>query len=177
LIAFLIWLVRVELFKQKLRERKIKLRRSLVLRLYITCAMDLEDPFYSIVRYAAHSFFFLGGIQLEFFWTLLAIFIAYTIWATAEVSRVLIAYYWTPSLKTLVVEDDLIASQLRGIKTQLTPTNVYEDIGRGFVIVIMVFLTQGFLISVVVRSNNAVSIDRFLGLFSPSCLRLCRHSN
>ena len=145
------WLYRVEVFKRRMRERKIVLERNLVLRAYITCAMDLDDPLYAMIRYAASAFLFLGGIQLDFHLTLLAMFIAYIFWATADVTRILVAFYWTPSLKNLIVEEDRLASQMRGITTQLSPSSVYEDIGRGYTIVLMVFVTQGILIAVVVR--------------------------
>ena len=145
------WLYRVELFKRKMRERKIALERNLLLRAYITCAMELDDPLYAVIRYTASAFLFLGGIQLEFHWTLFAMFMAYILWATADVMRILVAFYWTPSLKNLIVEEDRLASQMRGLTTQLSPSSVYEDIGRGYTIVIMVFLTQGILIAVVVR--------------------------
>jgi hypothetical protein len=49
-----------------------------------------------------------------------------------------------------VVTSDILESQMRGIKAELNPSNVYEDLGRGKTIVLMVFITQVILISFVV---------------------------
>jgi hypothetical protein len=149
-IGFLIWLRRVENFKKKMAERKIALERNVLFRSYISCAIDSDDPFYTIVSFGAASFLFLGGLQLQFKWTLLAMIVTYTVSSGGETARILIAYFCTPSLKTLVVTSDILESQMRGIKAELNPSNVYEDLGRGKTIVLMVFITQVILISFVV---------------------------
>ena len=148
------WVRRVHIFKQKMTAREIPLDHNLMVRAYISCALDSDEPFYAIVSFAALSFLFLGGIQLEYRWTLCAMLVTYTCSAIAEVARILLAFHYTPSLKALVIEGELVASQMRSIKAELNPTSVYEDLGRGHTIVIMVFVTQALLIMMVVSHFN-----------------------
>ena len=136
-----------------MKARDIPLDRNLMIRAYISCALDSDEPFYAIVSFGAVSFLFLGGIQLHYHWTLFAMAVTYSCSAMAEVARILLAFHYTPSLKVLVVEGELLASQMRSIKAELNPTSVYEDLGRGHTIVIMVFVTQALLIMMVVRDE------------------------
>jgi hypothetical protein len=170
-ISLIMWLRRVFVFRKTMKEREIPLHGHLWVRAFITCAMALDDPLYTIVRYAAASFLFLGGIQLHFRWTLLAMLLTYTASATAETARIVIAFLSTPSLKSLVVAGDgMLAAQMRGITTQLNPSSVYEDIGRGKTITFMVFITQAILISIVVRFRSSAVCAR---LYIPGISQLC----
>jgi hypothetical protein len=110
----------------------------------------MDNFFYTIVSFGAASFLFLGGIQLHFKWTLLAMIVTYTISSVGETVGILLAFKNTPSLQTLVVTSDVMASRMRSIKAELNPSSVYEDLGRGKEIVVMVFITQVILISFVV---------------------------
>jgi len=123
---------------------------NLLFRAYISCALDLDEPFYAIISFAALSFLFLAGLQLDYSRTLIAMGVTYTLSALAEVTRILLAFRYTPSLKTLVVEGEILEFQMRTIKAELSPSSVYEDIGRGNTIVVMVFFTQILLIMMVV---------------------------
>lgn len=150
------WLRRVQVLKTAMAQRKppIVLEGSTLVRAYISCAIDSDDPFYTIVSYGAVSFLFLGGIQLNYNATLLAMIVTYAASALGETLRILLAWKHTPSLADLVVTSEILASQMRSVKTQLSPSNVYEDLGRGKTIVLMVFFTQVILISFVVSLWN-----------------------
>lgn len=147
------WLSRVQALKRKMaaRDPPVILTGTALLRGYISCAIDSDSPFYVIVSFGAVSFLFLGGIQLDYKWTLLAMIILYTVSALGETVRVLLALSSSRSLADVVVTSGYLASKLRGVTTDLNPSNVYEDLGRGKTIVIMVFITQVILIAFVVR--------------------------
>ena len=144
------WVRRVQTYKTKLEDRKVIIDSNILLRVCISCAIDTEDAFYTIVSFGAASFLFLGGIQLNFKWTLLAMIVTYTVSSVGETLGILLAFFSAPSLERLVATSDIMASRMRGIKAELNPSSVYEDLGRGSTIVVMVFVTQVILISFVV---------------------------
>jgi hypothetical protein len=107
---------------------------------------------YTTISYGASSFLFLGAIQLNYQWTLLGMLVFYTFTSLGETVRVLLALSHANSLADIVVTSGFLASKLRTVSTELKPANVYEDLGRGTTIVLMVFVTQIILISFVVRN-------------------------
>lgn len=132
------------------KDPPIILKGNSQMRALISCAIDSDSPFYVIVSYGAASFLFLGGIQLNYEWTLLAMILVYVASAVGETIRVLLAFQSAKSLGDVVVTSALMASKVRGVSTDLRPSNVYEDLGRGRTIVFMVFITQVILIAFVV---------------------------
>ena len=142
------------------RNPPIILSGNTLIRAYISCATDTDSPAYVMVSFGAASFMFLGGVQLAYRWTLMAMFIVYNISALAESMLVLLAYWSSRSLSDLVVTTGYVASQLRGASSVLNPSSVYEDVARGNTIVIMVFITQVILISFVVRNLQSSEIFR-----------------
>jgi hypothetical protein len=146
------WLRRVGRFKERMAERNVTLEKHVLLRAYISCAIDSDDTFYALVSFVAASFLFLGGFQLHFKWTLLAMILTYTVTSVGETASVILAVRNTPSSKELIVTSDTMGSRMRNLKAELNPTSVYEDLGRDKTIVLMVFITQVILIVFVVRS-------------------------
>lgn len=146
------WHRRVEAFKTDMAALKppVILEGNLLARTWISSAIDSDSPAYVIVSYGAISFLFLGGIQLKYQWTLLATIIVYIVSSLGETIRILLAVASANSMSDVVVTSDLLTAKLRGVSTQLKPMNVYEDLGRGWTIVVMVFLTQVILIIFVV---------------------------
>lgn len=151
LFGFLMWCHRVHMLKRKMLEREppVKLTFNTMLRAYISCAIDSDSPFYTTVSYGASSFLFLGAMQINYEWTLLAMLAFYMITSLGETVRVLLALSHANSLADIVVTSGFLASKLRTVATELRPSNVYEDLGRGKTIVLMVFVTQIILISFV----------------------------
>jgi len=147
--GIIMWINRVRRLQEDMRKKKIELQGSDLMRAYISCAIDSDNPFYVIVSYAAASFIFLGGLQLDYEWALLAMISTYVITSSGEVVRVLLAFQHAESLEKLVVTSDLIAAKIRGVSTDLKPANVYEDLGRDRTIVMMTFCTQCILIAFV----------------------------
>ena len=143
----------MHVLKRKMAERQppIKLTWNTLFRVYISCAIDSDSPLYTTVSYCGSSFLFLGAIQMNYEWTLLAMVVFYTISSLGETVRVLLALSHANSLADIVVTSGFLASKLRTVATELKPSNVYEDLGRGYTIVLMVFVTQVVLISFVVR--------------------------
>lgn len=150
--AIFMWCHRIGKLKKKLAALNppIILTGNALARAWISCAIDSDSPFYVIVSFGAVSFLFLGGVQLDYKWTLLAMIILYTVSSLGETVRILLALSSSASLADVVMTSDILASQLRGVSTELKPSNVYEDMGRGKTIVVMVFITQVILISFVV---------------------------
>eukprot|EP00934_Nitzschia_sp_Nitz4_P000352 Nitzschia sp. Nitz4//scaffold45_size130396//32879//34533//NITZ4_003439-RA/size130396-snap-gene-0.123-mRNA-1//1//CDS//3329552368//352//frame0 len=150
-LGFVLWIQRVLALKAEMAAKNppIILQGNSMIRACISCAIDSDDSFYVIVSYSSVAFLFLGGIQLDYKWTLLGMIIVYTVSAVSEAIRVLLAFSSGRSLADVVVTSDLMASKLRGVSTTLKPSNVYEDLGRGRTIVFMTFLTQIILISFV----------------------------
>lgn len=154
LIGIGMWFYRIRALKKRMAARTppIKLTGNALMRALISCGIDSDSPFYVIVSYGSVSFLFLGGIQLHYKWTLLCMIVVYVISALGESARVLLAFSSARSLADVVLTSKFLASKLRTVSTELSPSNVYEDLGRGKTIVVMVFITQVILISFVVSS-------------------------
>jgi hypothetical protein len=118
----------------------------------ISTAIDAEEPFYTIASFSAFSFLFLGGLQLDYRISLMAMLGIFAITSVGDSVRVILAFLDATSLSDAVVSSDIMESSMRkAVETELKPANVYEDLGRGRTIIIMVFVTQVILISFVVR--------------------------
>lgn len=146
------WYRRVEALKAEMAALNppIILKGNSLARAWISCAIDSDSPAYVTISYGAAAFLFLGGIQLDYRWTLLAMISFYFVSSLGESVRILLAFSSARSLADVVVTSDFLASKLRGASTQLKPSNVYEDLGRSRTVVLMVFITQVILIAFVV---------------------------
>ena len=161
LFGFLLWVRRVYQTKQDVEKLGVKkpfgFGSGLLLRAMISRAIDNDDPTYTVVSFGAFSFLFLGGIQLSYQTTLVAMLIVYAVASFGDSARILLAVKSATSLQDVVQTSSIVHSSLRKKQqqqqatTKLNPSNVYEDLGRGKTIVIMVFVTQCILISFVVR--------------------------
>lgn len=147
IIGGIMWLRRLHALQKTLN---IKLRGTVLLRAMISVAIDSDEPFYTIVSFAAFAFLFLGGLQLDYEITFSVMLGTFALSAAGDSIRVLLAFKDAASLADVIVTSDIMKSKLRNVSTELKPHNVYEDLGRGKTIVIMVFITQVILISFVV---------------------------
>jgi hypothetical protein len=125
----------------------------------ISAAIDSDEPFYTISSFSAFSFVCLGGLQLNYEVTFAMMLVGFAISSLGDSIRVIVAYHDAASLADVVLTSNLLSSKLAKnskrqvvVTTELSPSNVYEDFGRGSTIVLMVFATQVILISFVVRS-------------------------
>jgi hypothetical protein len=145
------WLQRL----QKLKERKQgDLHGADLLRGMIACAIDNDSPYYTIVSYSAISFIFLGGIQVDYQITFLAMIGYYCIVSAGDTLRVLLAYWQYGSLSDVFIVSDMDVGLKDKHKEdkeekdqpfetmELQPNNIYEDMGREKTIVFMIFATQ-----------------------------------
>jgi len=132
---------------------KVPLIGSILFRALISAAIDSDEPFYTISSFSAFSFVCLGGLQLGYELTFSLMLVFFAIASLGDSVRVIVAYREAASLSDVVLTSNMTASHLRGDKmvttTELAPSNVYEDFGRGGTIVLMVFATQVILISFV----------------------------
>ena len=122
---------------------------NLMIRSWISAYIDNDDPGYTIVKMAAQSFLFLGGLQLNYQAAFTAVLIVFGLESLGDSVRVLLAFGGYSSLKELVVTSKDLQKVTRGV-AQLKPSNVYEDITRKRSVVFMVFATQCILIAFVV---------------------------
>lgn len=122
---------------------------NLAVRCSISAYIDNDDPGYTIIKMAAQSFLFLGGLQLNYQAAFTAILIVFGLESFGDSARVLLAFGGYSSLKELVVTSKDLQKVTKGV-AQLKPSNVYEDITRARSVVFMVFATQCILIAFVV---------------------------
>mmetsp|Transcript_3461 Transcript_3461/g.8227 ORF Transcript_3461/g.8227 Transcript_3461/m.8227 type:complete len:503 (-) Transcript_3461:256-1764(-) len=154
LFGVMMWARRVYQTKQDVEKLGVPFEGSTLLRAMISRAIDNDDPLYTVISFGAFSFLFLGGIQLSYQNTLVAMLIVYAVASFGDSARILLAVKSANSLKDVVQTSSIVHSSLRKKQeqlqsTRLNPSNVYEDLGRGKTIVIMVFITQCILISFV----------------------------
>jgi hypothetical protein len=146
------WIKRVINIKKKITEDGAKFEGSLAIRALISATVDSDSDsaMYIIVSFSAASFLFLGGSQLYYHNTVLIMTLYYTVTSFGESLWVYLAYKDANCLQDVVHTSAAMQSNLRYASVDLKPTNVYEDLGRGILIVLMTFCTQCVLVSFVV---------------------------
>jgi hypothetical protein len=136
--------------EKKITDHGEKFDGNLAIRALISATIDSDSPLYVIVSFSAVSFLFLGGIQLNYEMTLVAMIASYSVTSLGESLRVYLAYKNANSLKDVVHTSAIVQSTLHNVSMDLNPSNVYEDLGRGITIILMTFVTQLILIAFVV---------------------------
>ena len=156
LVALLQYVTRVRRFQKRymspqlLRTSSTTRRVSITLRTMISCYIDTDDQLFVISKYSAQSFWFLGGMQIDYktaFYFMMNIFALESI---LDSLRVVLAYQESESLKEYIPTSDAFIKRKTSEKDgslELKPTNVYEDLTRSYLVVFMVFVTQVLLIS------------------------------
>ncbi|KAL3922547.1 MAG: hypothetical protein SGILL_002146 [Bacillariaceae sp.] len=115
----------------------------------ISRAIDNDDPAYTVASFAAFSFLFLGGLQLSYQTTFISMIVVYAVMSLGDCLRIVLAFMSANSLSDVVQTSRIVHSKLRSVQATLHPSNVYEDLGRGKTIIVMVFFTQVLLIAFV----------------------------
>jgi hypothetical protein len=151
LLGFLMWVRRVYKFKQELVKLNLPFQGLTAIRAMISRAIDNDDAAYTVASFAAFSFLFLGALQLSYQKTFVSMIILYAVASVGDSARMILAMISVNSLADVVHDSCIVGAKLRKAKAILTPSNVYEDIGRSMTIVSMVLTTQVILISFVVR--------------------------
>jgi hypothetical protein len=119
----------------------------------LSALIDNDKPFYTIVKMAAQSFLFLGGLQLNYEAAFSAMLGNFGLESCADSLRVILAFREAHDASDCIVTSRSLRTQLNSKTMTLQPTNVYEDIGRDKLIVaMMVFITQCLLIAFVVSA-------------------------
>jgi len=144
-ITGLVWWfhrVRTQLSKKEI------ITANLFTRVMISAAIDNDRNLFTMVVYSGASFIFLGGIQIDYDTTLGFMVAIYTITCSMEVIRVLLAYHSVKSIdEQLVLSSNMMQRKYdKHLSKKLEPKNVYQDVGRKFHIVFMIFATQFILI-------------------------------
>jgi hypothetical protein len=143
-------IMRVINIKKKITDNGAKFDGNLASRALISATIDSDSSLYVIVSFSAVSFLFLGGIQLDYEMTLVAMIAFYSVTSLGESLRVYLAYKDANSLEDVVHTSAIVQSTLHNVSMDLNPSNVYEDLGRGKTIILMTFVTQLILIAFVV---------------------------
>lgn len=146
--AILLWVLRFRRISKAIE--KSNRSTKLCIRAMISAAIDNDSPQYTVVKLAAQSFLFLGGIQLNYELAFIIMLSWFAFESSLDTLRILLSFVEYEDFAHLVVTSTSMRKQIKKTSTQLTPGNVYEDLSREAYIVIMVFLTQGILISFVV---------------------------
>lgn len=123
---------------------------NLAVRAMISALIDIDSPVYTIVKTTAQSFLFLAGIQLNYETAFIVMLAYFAFESSLDAFRTLLSIVEYQDFNDLVVASNRLRTQIKKTNTQLTPSNVYEDLSRASYIVVMVFITQALLISFVV---------------------------
>lgn len=153
------WIRRVWQCKKEIESLNVPFKGITVLRAMISRAIDNDDSAYTVASFAAFSFLFLGGLQLSYQKTFASMIIVYAVVSLGDCLRIVLAMMSANSLSDVVQTSHIVHSKLRSVQATLTPSNVYEDLGRGTTIITMVFITQILLIAFVVRHSNVRGED------------------
>lgn len=125
-----------------------------LLRGMIACAIDNDSPYYTIISYSAVSLIFLGGIQIDYQNTFVAMICYYCLVSGGDTMRVLLAFYEYGSLSDVFIfsemdtglkdkhKEDKEERDRKFETMEVEPSNIYEDMGREKTIVFMIFATQ-----------------------------------
>jgi hypothetical protein len=163
-LGFVYWIFRVRQLKRDFNVTQ--LTHSLRFRVWISAFIDNDAPMYTILKMAAQSFLFLGGLQHNYELAFSVMLGFFGLESSLDSLRVLIAFHEATSLRDVVVASESLKASCKDLKhiTQLKPNNVYEDLSRDKMIIFMVFITQGVLIAFVV-SVSSMNISFSLSFF------------
>lgn len=157
-VGFIYWILRLQQKRRTLTAAGASFHGRLLLRAMISAFIDSDDAGYVIVKMAAQSFFFLGGLQYDYELTFIVMLGYFAFESCFDTLRILLAFSEVKSLKDLIVTgsnlQSLIRESLKAPTIVLSPTNVYEDLSRPKSIVLMVFITQCVLIAFVVSARR-----------------------
>ena len=151
IVTFVRYRKRVEKIKSKFADGEFT--GSLRTCAKISAYMDHhEEPSFAILRVCAKAFLFLGLCQWKYHVGFIIMMVCLMVESSLDTFRVLSAYWNCKRLGSLSVIADEEAHDLRDTAT-LCPTNVYEDLTRPRSIAILVFLTQVFLVGLVMDDS------------------------
>jgi hypothetical protein len=153
-IAFVLWIVRVGQLKQKWGKIHPDIPFTGILRIrgMISVGTECEHPGYVMINFAAFSFVFLGCIQLDYELGLMLQLFVYFFTAFAQTFGVLLGYWSYDKVTDLIPTSSSMAHAIKNGAAhggKIKPSSVYEDLGRNIKIVVMVFLTQLLMITLV----------------------------
>lgn len=149
LLAWGLWWKRVNKMQKFIG--KDRLTFNLRVQSWISAYDDNDEPLYTIAKMSAQSFLFLGGLQLYYRYWFAIMLCTFTLESFLSSLQTLLCYWETDDINNIVAVSREVRAELRKHPlTVLEPTNVYEDLTRGLLIVTMVFITQAILISFVV---------------------------
>ena len=119
-------------------------------RTMISCYIDTDDPVFVITKFSAQSFWFLGAMQINYATAFAFMMKIFTAESILDSLRVILAVYESDSLKNYIPTSDSFIKRKEQSFVELLPTNVYEDLTRSFLVVLVVFVAQVLLICFVV---------------------------
>lgn len=160
LIEIVLLIHRVQKIKKQLGLKNLS-GGSLRIRALLTAYIDNDSALFTCIKMASQSFIFLGGLQLNYRLAFSVILAVFAFESCFDSLRVLLCFWESKSLDNVQVVSRSVRTELRKHPlTVLQPSNVYEDLTRGSVIVGMVFATQCILISFVVRQETLLWLLR-----------------
>ena len=145
LVAFLQYVHRVRRFNQYVLGNQGNI--GVTIRTMISCYIDTDDPLFVVTKFAAQSFWFLGGIEIDYKGSFYFMMHIFAFESSLDTLRVILAYFESDSLKDYIPTSDSFVKSKTSNFIVLKPTNVYEDLTRSFLVVGMVFVTQVLLMA------------------------------
>lgn len=145
---------------------------SIFTRMFITALLDTGDVNFTASYYFTIGFFFLAGYQLDFNMTYSVMLLIFAFVALADLARIYLSYRSYDSLRDYVVTAKTARKEMevesRGEVNQatvtITPGNIYQNMTRMMLMVILVFVAQAVLIFILVWDilNNQKLITCFV---------------
>jgi len=120
------------------------------IRTMISCYIDTDDPLFVITKFSAQSFWFLGAMQINYSVAFIFMMKLFVVESVLDSLRVILAVWETDSLKDYIPTSDSFIKRKEHDFVDLQPTNVYEDLTRSYLVVLIVFVAQVLLITFVV---------------------------
>ena len=173
LVAGLFTLIACIQYGQRVQEYRShivgsNIRWSVRLRTLISAFIDTNDPWFVVSKFTAQSFWFLGGMQLDYEIAFVGMMVVFCLESVLDSLRVVIAYQESASLEDYVPTSDYYIKPKNSKAIELQPVDVYEDLSRPYMIVVMVFVTQALLIGMVIvdfyHTTTFTSMDGTAGV-------------
>lgn len=154
LLSIVLWVRRIISISKRIGQEKYS-QGSVRFRTWITAYIDNDDPLYTCTKMACQSFIFLYGLQMNYRMAFSIMLGFFALESTCDSLRIWLSFREADSIDEVIVTSKAVRTELRKHPlTVLEPNNVYEDLTRGTVIVLMVFITQTILVSFVVSCSN-----------------------
>ena len=107
------------------KEIKVPFDGTVMVNTMVSATLDSDEPVYVIVSTSAVSFIILGGLQLDYTFTVSLMLGLFALLSCGDVLRIYLAYRNYDSLANVITGSHMIQTNIRTVTTELRPSNVY----------------------------------------------------